>query len=140
MRWITLLFVLACAFPLHAEDFQKCRGEGGTTAYRSKGCLSGETLVAVLEPVADPPQAQRRVAAESPSSQSRTAQRSKRSRSNRAYASHSSDKSRSKRSRSRKDPCRSAKKARDDFQRRRGIKITMDELSRWSHRVYDACK
>src|SRR3546814_16015097 len=73
MRWIPLLFALAYVLPLHAENFQKCRGEGGATAYRSKGCLSGETLVAVLEPVADPPQAQRRVAAESPARPSRTA-------------------------------------------------------------------
>src|SRR3546814_14963593 len=73
MRWIPLLFALAYVLPLHAENFQKCRGEGGATAYRSKGCLSGETLVAVLEPVADPPQAPRRVAAESPARPSRTA-------------------------------------------------------------------
>ncbi len=131
MRWIPLLFALACTLPLHAEDFQKCLGEGGATAYRSKGCLSGETLVAVLEPVADPPQAQRRVDAESQPRQSRTARKSKR---------QTSRKARNGKRSSRKDPCRSAKQARDDFRRRRGIKITMDELSRWSHRVYDACK
>src|SRR3546814_15857582 len=78
MRWIPLLYALAYVLPLHAENFQKCRGEGGATAYRSKGCLSGETLVAVLEPVADPPQAQRRVAADSPARPSRTARPSKR--------------------------------------------------------------
>lgn len=131
MRWIPLLLALACALPLHAEDFRKCRGEGGATAYRSKGCLSGETLVAVLEPVADPPQAQRRVAVESPPRQSRAGRKSKRQTSRNARNGKRS---------SRKNPCRSAKQARDDFRRRRGIKITMDELSRWSHRVYDACK
>src|SRR5690606_23773539 len=138
MRWIPLLFALACALPLHAEDFQKCRSEGGATAYRSKGCLSCETLVAILEPVVDPPQARRRVAVESPPRQARTAQKSKRSKSSRGRASTRNSKPRSKRSR--KNPCKSAKKARDDFQRRRGIKVTMDDLSRWNHRVYDACK
>ena len=138
MRWILLLFALACVLPLHAEDFQKCRGEGGATAYRSKGCLSGETLLAVLEPVADPPQAQRRAAAESSPRQSRTARKSKRGKSSRARASARNSKPRGKRSR--KNPCESAKKARDDFQRRRGIHITMSGLSRWNHRVYDACK
>src|SRR3546814_15839284 len=59
MRWITLLFALACVLPLHAEDFQKCRSEGGATAYSGKGCLAGETLLAVIEPIADPPPVQR---------------------------------------------------------------------------------
>lgn len=136
MRWIPPLLALAFALPLHAGDFQKCRGEGGATAYRADGCLAGETLVAVLEPVADPPQAQRPVAMASEPSHSRTPT-SKRSKASRSHTG----KSRGKRSRgSRKNPCRSAKQARDDFRRRRGLKITMDELSRWSHRVYDACK
>ena len=64
-------------------------GEGGATAYRSKGCLSGETLVAVLEPVADPPQAQRRVDAESQPRQSRTARKSLSSRSSASSRSSS---------------------------------------------------
>lgn len=138
MRWIPLLFALACVPSLHAEDFHKCLGEGGATAYRSKGCLSGETLVAVLEPVADPPQARRRAAGESPPHQSRTTRKSGRSQPNRGRPGARNSNPRSKRSR--KNPCKSAKKARDDFQRRRGIKITMDDLSRWNHRVYDACK
>lgn len=137
MRWL-LLFALACALPLHAEGFQKCRGEGGATAYRGKGCLSGETLVATLEQVADPPRAQGRLAAESPPRQSRTTRQSRRSQSSRGRAG--TRKGKSRRKRSPENPCRSAKKARDDFQRRRGIKITMDDLSRWNHRVYDACK
>src|SRR5690606_6885094 len=106
MRWILLLFALACVLPLHAADFRKCRGEGGATAYRSKGCLSGETLLAVLEPVADPPQAQRRAAAESSPRRLRTARKSKRGKSSRARAP--SSKPRGKRSR--KNPCESAKK------------------------------
>src|SRR3546814_14626767 len=42
MRWITLLFALACVLPLHAEDFQKCWSEGGAPAYRGKGGLRTE--------------------------------------------------------------------------------------------------
>ena len=38
------------------------------------------------------------------------------------------------------DPCTGEKRSRDDFRRRRGLKVTMAELSRWNHRVYDACK
>src|SRR3546814_19610167 len=117
MRWIPLLFALAYVLPLHAENFQKCRGEGGATAYRSKGCLSGETLVAVLEPVADPPQAQRRVAAESPARPSRTARTSKRQTSRKARHGKRS-------SRKRKDPCPSAKQAPADFPRPRALHVT----------------
>ena len=137
MRWIPLLFALACALPLHAGDFRKCRGEGGATAYRSKGCLSGETVVAILKPVADPPQAQR-IADRSPTRQPRSTRESRHGQSYRSRAGGRNGKPRGKRGRT--NPCKSAKKARDDFQRRRGIKITMDDLSRWNHRVYDACK
>ena len=137
MRWIPLLFALSSALPLHAEDFQKCQGEGGAIAYRGKGCLGGETLLAVIEPAADPPSIQRRAVEEPPSRQSRTARTTKHSQSSRAPAKKAR---RGRTRRSRKDPCTSAKQARDDFQRRRGIHVTMSELSRWNHRVYDACK
>ena len=39
-----------------------------------------------------------------------------------------------------KNPCAITKQARDVYQKRRSIKITMAELSRWNNRVYDACK
>ncbi|MDN5781683.1 MAG: hypothetical protein L0H23_06615 [Luteimonas sp.] len=125
--------------PLQAQEFQKCRGGRGATAYRSKSCLPGETLVAVLEPVADPPSAQPRTAAESAPRKPRAARTSKRSQTGRT-ARNGWPRSNKRAKRGHKNPCKSAKKARDDFQRRRGIKVTMDDLSRWNHRVYDACK
>src|SRR3546814_7060161 len=53
MKWIPLLAApLLCALALqaHAENFSKCRDEGGVVAYRSHACLAGETLVATLDP------------------------------------------------------------------------------------------
>src|SRR3546814_13489620 len=38
------------ALQAHAENFSKCRDEGGVVAYRSHACLAGETLVATLDP------------------------------------------------------------------------------------------
>lgn len=138
-RWIALLIALACALPLHAQEFQKCRGEGGATAYRSKGCLSGETLVAVLEPVAEPVPLQRSVDGEAPARATQSMRNSGRAQARRTGARGGKPR-RTRVARSRGNPCRRAKQARDDFQRRRGIKVTMNDLSRWNHRVYDACK
>src|SRR3546814_17593477 len=89
MRWITLLFALACVLPLHAEDFQKCRSEGGATAYRGKGCLAGETLLAVIEPIADPPPVQRSALEDPQPRRSRKAHATKRRQPSRAHAKKS---------------------------------------------------
>src|SRR3546814_2466926 len=124
MRWITLLFALACVLPLHAEDFQKCRSEGGATAYRGKGCLAGETLLAVIEPIADPPPVQRSALEDPPPRRSRTAHATKRSQPSRAHAKKSR---RGRTRRARKDPSTSAKQARDDFQRRRSLHVSSEE-------------
>lgn len=141
MKWIPLLAApLLCALALqaHAENFSKCRDEGGVVAYRSHACLAGETLVATLDPEPETRAPQR----EGESARSKTARAtSKRSTVRPGRSRVASSRSRSTRKpRTSRNPCASAKKARDDFQRRRGIKVTMDELSRWSHRVYDACK
>src|SRR3546814_18697873 len=53
MKWIPLLAApLLCALALqaHAENFSKCRDEGGVVASRRPACLAGETLVATLYP------------------------------------------------------------------------------------------
>ena len=137
MKWIPLSALLLCALAqqAHAESFHKCSGEGGAVAYRSQACLPGEQLVATLEPEPETRAPQRKneaAAAAAPS-------RAKRSPSTRNRVARPRSRG-SRKSRASRNPCASAKKARDDFQRRRGIKVTMDELSRWNHRVYDACK
>lgn len=131
MKWILPLFVLlpcALAPQARAESFHKCSVGDGAVAYRSQACLPGETLVATLEPA--------------PEAHAQQPETSARPSSTRSAARHvaRSRPQRTRRPRTTRDPCASAKKARDDFQRRRGIRITMDELSRWNHRVYDACK
>lgn len=142
MKWLVLYAVLFAAWPLHAgsEGIHKCvRDGGGATAYRSHPCGAGESLVAMIEPA---PELQARHRTSPPATVARPVSTKSRSHSNRTgrrFASESKVR-RSKPRRSRKDPCRSAKQGRDEFQRRRGIHITMDELSRWNHRVYDACK
>lgn len=128
--------MLLCALALqaHAESFHKCTGGDGAVAYRSQACRPGETLVATLDPVpeARAPQPQRQTSASPPSTRSAV-------RGGRSRAARSRSRS-ARKPRAARNPCASAKKARDDFQRRRGIRVTMDELSRWNHRVYDACK
>jgi len=142
MKWFVLCAVLFAPWPLHAgsEDIHKCvRDDGGTTAYRSHPCGAGESLVATIEPA---PEVQAPVRTSRPATTAPRASTGSPFRSNRSshrFATSSEVHGRKPR-RQRKNPCRSAKQARDDFQRRRGIRITMDELSRWNHRVYDACK
>lgn len=144
MKGISLLAMLLCALALqaHAESFHKCSGEGAAVAYRSQGCLPGEKLVATLEPKPETRAPQRENGAAHAAAPSRTRHSSsKRStvRGGRSRVARSRSRG-TRKPRATRNPCASAKKARDDFQRRRGIKITMDDLSRWNHRVYDACK
>jgi hypothetical protein len=133
--------LLAACFCAQPQTLHQCSGQGGTTAYRSGACLPGEALVAVREMEADVAPAGARdgrpVASTGRSSPARAAKpRSARA----AHAGRKSTHARSKRRKSTVDPCTREKRARDDFRRRRGIKVTMAELSRWNHRVYDACK
>jgi hypothetical protein len=133
--------LLGACFCAQPQTLHQCSGQGGTTAYRSGACLPGEALVAVREMEADVAPAGARdgrpVASTGRSSPARAA----RPRSARvAHAGRKSTHARSKRRKSTVDPCTREKRARDDFRRRRGIKVTMAELSRWNHRVYDACK
>ena len=134
-----LCAALACTWSAHAgESIHKCSSGNGTSAYRSQSCRSGETLVAVIEPAPGVvsaglfpvPLAHRPVSAAARHAEKATVRRIRGG--SRRHASRPRH--------SRKDPCKSAKQARDDYQRRRGIRITMDDLSRWNHRVYDACK
>lgn len=136
-----LFLLLAACFCAQSQTLHQCSGRGGTTAYRSGACLAGEQLVALREIEVE--------AASGPTSRDATpaitshvkSPRAMQPRhSSRAHARRQSSHPRSKRRRSAVDPCTRAKRARDDFQRRRGIKVTMAELSRWNHRVYDACK
>jgi hypothetical protein len=129
---------LLCALALqaHAGSFSKCSDEAGVVAYRSRACLPGETLVATLDPV---PETRAPGHEDGPRSARRSTPARKTVRHGRTRATRSRPRS-TRKPRANRNPCASAKKARDDFQRRRGIKVTMDELSRWNHRVYDACK
>ena len=142
MKWIVMLgAALIVAQPLHAgsASVHKCSGDGGATAYRSEDCRAGESLVATIEPA---PEIHAPVRTGPSATADRSAAAGSRLRSSRAghrTATRSVSRSRKPR-RPRKNPCQGAKQARDDFQRRRGIHITMAELSRWNHRVYDACK
>ncbi|GAA3918538.1 hypothetical protein [Luteimonas lutimaris] len=142
MKWSSLLFasllLCTCAPHARAEGFHKCGGEGGAVAYRSQTCLPGETLLATLEPEpefsAQRNDAERNSTAPAPRPKpARNADRRERSHATQRLQG-------SRKPRAKKNPCAAAKLARDDFQRRRGIRITMVELSRWNHRVYDACK
>lgn len=137
---LLLLCLLGICFCAQSQTLHQCTGQGGgTTAYRSGACLPGEALVAVREMEADiaPASRDHQPAAASESGPPRAAQ-SRHPR--RAQAKRKSTHLRSKRRKQTVDPCTREKRARDEFQRRRGIKVTMEQLSRWNHRVYDACK
>lgn len=143
MKWMPLIALLCSCIGLsqaRADSFSKCSGEGGTIAYRSQTCLTGETLVATLDPVpqarpsraiADPPHAVHR---NRPSAHTRRAGHQRRASSQTRPQQHP------RKPRRPSNACAKARQARDDFQRRRGIHITMAQLSRWNHRVYDTCK
>ena len=134
MKWTVLLPALLCvASPSGAQALQKCRSHDGVTAYRSGSCVAGEVLVATRDFAPDPRNAgqpptpptdaaRERASTKRPSASARTRGRGRRG------------------AGTRKDPCTSAKVARNEFQQRRGLRITMADLSRWNHRVYDACK
>lgn len=130
----TWLLLCTCT-SLQAGALNQCRGQAGTTAYRSGDCLPGERLVAVREIAPDPMPAT--AAGEAPrASPPRAAKRAHATRRGPARARAVGP----KRRKPVIDPCTREQRARDAFQRRRGIHVTMDELSRWNHRVYDACK
>src|SRR3546814_15240916 len=62
MKWIPLLaapLLCAPALQAHAENFSKCRAEGGVVAYRSHACLAGEPQVETPDPAPAPPPPQR---------------------------------------------------------------------------------
>ena len=141
MKGTILLLALLCAASSQAQTLQKCSGKGGTTAYRSGSCLSGERLVEVRDNLPDvhalPLVPEQALHNSGPEKAKRTAKNA----GNHSHASRRVPTTRSRRATSTsKNPCASTKQARDDFQKRRGIKITMAELSRWNNRVYDACK
>lgn len=132
--WPAGLLLLAACACAHAQSLNQCLGQGGTTAYRGGACLPGERLIAVRDGVPDPVVAPAAAA-------SRTIAKATRARPvKRVRASRRIARARPKRRRSTVDPCTKEKRARDDFQRRRSIHVTMAELSRWNHRVYEACK
>ncbi|HVI60296.1 MAG TPA: hypothetical protein VM619_15680 [Luteimonas sp.] len=135
MRPILLLpaWLLLCACA-QAHALSQCKGQGGATAYREGDCLAGERLVARHEAVADPDSASAGI----PVAAGRAATQAPATR--RTHATRASVRGRPKRRKPSVDPCTREKRARDDFQRRRSIHVTMDELSRWNHRVYEACK
>jgi len=141
MKGTLLLLALLCAASSQAQTLQKCSGKGGTTAYRSGECLSGELLVAVRDNPPDvhalPRGPEQAPHGPEPGKEKRTS----RNAGNHSHASRRVLTTRPKRATSAsKNPCASTKQARDDYQQKRGIKITMAELSRWNNRVYDACK
>jgi hypothetical protein len=135
MRPILLLpaWLLLCVCA-QAHALSQCKGQGGATAYREGDCLAGEHLVARHEAVPDPDPAPARA----PVATGRAITQAPPAR--RADVYRASARGRPKRRRPSVDPCTREKRARDDFQRRRSIHVTMDELSRWNHRVYEACK
>ncbi|MGN7725144.1 hypothetical protein ACTJIL_04885 [Luteimonas sp. 22616] len=136
---LLLLCLLGACFCAQSQTLHQCTGQGGTTAYRSGTCLPGETLVAVREMEADTASASRDHQPAT-ASESRPPRATQSQHPRRAHAKRKSTRLRSKRRKQAVDPCTREKRARDDFQRRRGIKVTMEQLSRWNHRVYDACK
>jgi hypothetical protein len=134
-----LLLLLGACFCADSQTLHQCSGRSGTTAYRSGACLAGERLVAVRDievEIAPDPVSQDAPVRVGSHGRSRRATQPGRVRPARATRRSS----RSSRNKSTVDPCTREKRARDGFQRRRGIKVTMAELSRWNHRVYDACK
>lgn len=141
MKGILLLLALLCAASSQAQTLQKCSGKGGTTAYRSDNCLPGERLVAVRD---NPPDVDASPQAPEEGLHGPKLEKTKRTSRRAGYDSQAFRRvptTRSRRSNSTSEnPCASTKQARDDYQKRRGIKITMAELSRWNNRVYDACK
>lgn len=144
MHRYLLFLVLLCACSSHARTLHKCSGQGGTIAYRDGGCLPSERLVAVRDAAADihSPQQRPPRPGHEPNAPRRTTRASKDSGTTREYRHDRRRVARNhaRRRKAAKDPCSAAKQARDDFQRKRGIKVTMAQLSRWNHRVYDACK
>ena len=134
MRPILLLpaWLLLCACA-QAYALNQCKGQGGATAYREGDCLVGERLVARHDAVPDPEP----VAARAAVTIGRAATQAPPAR--RAHMPRGAVRGHSKRRKPSVDPCTREKRARDDFQRRRSIDVTMDELSRWNHRVYEAC-
>lgn len=137
MRRCLLCLILLCTCSSHAQTLHKCSGRGGSIAYRDGDCLPGERLVAVRDAaIAASPQPQRRPER---STHAPRASREPAARDHR-HERRRGTRGRTKRPKARKDPCSAAKQARDDFRRKQGTRVTMDQLSRWSHRVYDACK
>lgn len=138
MKWTLLFLAFLYALSSQAQTLQKCSSKNGVTAYRSGSCMPGEKLVAVREGAPD----LRHL--EQLQSQAQAPREPKARGSAHAKRQFGKDRHLSatgpRRKKARKDPCASTKQARDDFQQRRGIRITMAELSRWNHRVYDACK
>ena len=141
MKGTILLLALLCAASSQAQTLQKCSGKGGTTAYRSGNCLPGERLVEARD---NPPDVHALPSVPEQPSHGSDLGNAKRPSRNGGNHSHASRGVRTTRSRHvtppRENPCATTKQARDDYQKRRGIKITMVELSRWNNRVYDACK
>lgn len=135
------LLLLGACFCAQSQTLHRCSGQGGTTAYRSSACLPGERLIAVREMEAErappPPTQDAEPAAAGKGGPPRVARPRP---AGRAYMARRSTHAHTRSRRSTVDPCSREKRARDEFQRRRGIKVTMAELSRWSHRIYDACK
>lgn len=145
VKWNPLFaFVLLCACALHAradDSIHKCSRGGGAVAYRSQACLPGERRLATLAPVPEvvarhDDAGQNRPAPRAHATPARNTGRRADRREHQA-AQHPQGR---RKPRPKKNPCVAARQGRDDFQRRRGIRITMAELSRWNHRVYDACK
>lgn len=120
-----------------AQTLQTCAGQGGTTAYRSGDCLPNERLIAIREAGPDPRPPSTVQVETGPAKPALAITRSHRAPTARRVTN---PRRASKRRKSAPNTCASARRARDDFQRRRGIKVTMAELSRWNHKVYDACK
>jgi hypothetical protein len=140
MKWTVLLLAFLHPCSLHAQTLHECIGKSGVAAYRSGECLPGERLVAVRPAAPEVPAlGQPRVAAER-EAPGRRIEASRRKADGARHGSRRASATSSRRRNATRDPCASAKLARDAFQDRRGIKVTMAELSRWNHRVYDACR
>jgi hypothetical protein len=134
--WL-LLCACACA---QAHALNQCRGQGGASAYREGDCLPGEHFVARHDAVPDPdPPADARQASSRAAALPSTTRRTQRAFPTRRSA-RGTARAHPKPRKASIDPCIREQRARDDFQRRRSIHVTMAELSRWNHRVYEACK
>lgn len=132
--------LLGACFCAQSQTLHQCRGQGGTTAYRGDACRTGERLIAVREMQVDLAPTSIPTHEPAGTASKNGAPRSAQPLHARAHAARKSTSARSKRRKPVVDPCTREKRARDDFQRRRGIRLTMAQLSRWNHRVYDACK